>query len=411
MEEKLKKILEDAKKLENKSFKEMKIIETKNKGFVGLELEKYFGLKNNNKKEMDFKQIGVNLELKTTPIKKIKNNFSPKERLVLSMINFNENFSKNFIDSELFKKIKNTLIVNYLHDKEKKFAKSWMLYFSKQELNIIQQDYELIINKIISGRAHELSEGDTIFLSAARKGCKNQNPREYKYSNIPAKSRAWSFKTSFMNIKMQEIYQNKIINKVNSSNFFSKGKILSILKKYLGKTLEEISKDIKKILIKGKSKHTNTIYAILKKENISKKKLIENSIFLKCQKLNKNAKLQEDISFSQINFDDIINWNFEQTEIYNYLTNGFIHIVFSNQYKLEKINLVQFSDKQIQRAKKGFDIFKQQLLDGKTKFIKKSDNLVIHVRPKAKNAKDTIKVNGIEITKQTLWINNNEIKI
>ena len=68
----------------------------------------------------------------------------------------------------------------------------------KEDLEIIKNDYETIINKIKAGKAHELSEGDTLYLGAATKSSTSSKRRNQPFSSIPAKPRAFSFKSSYM---------------------------------------------------------------------------------------------------------------------------------------------------------------------------------------------------------------------
>ena len=63
---------------------------------------------------------------------------------------------------------------------------------------IIKQDYETIVSKIKAGKAHELSEGDTLYLAACRKGQKGDSLRKQPFSDIGAPQRAFSLKPAYM---------------------------------------------------------------------------------------------------------------------------------------------------------------------------------------------------------------------
>ncbi|MGQ7158200.1 MutH/Sau3AI family endonuclease, partial [Escherichia coli] len=57
------------------------------------------------------------IELKVTPIlKKVKAGYSSKERLVLGMINYMEDYKIPFEESIVNKKAQNMLLVFYLHE-------------------------------------------------------------------------------------------------------------------------------------------------------------------------------------------------------------------------------------------------------------------------------------------------------
>lgn len=105
------------------------------------------------------------------------------------MIDFCEIVNTPFEQSPFYRKSLLMLILFYLHVKGKKlcdleflFSVLWKL--DGKDLLIIRHDYEVIINKIKEGKAHELSEGDTMYLGACRKGQKGDPLRKQPYSEI-----------------------------------------------------------------------------------------------------------------------------------------------------------------------------------------------------------------------------------
>ena len=66
------------------------------KGSIGNLIQEYhFGYPVNSRAEADFAEAGV--ELKVTPYKRVKNGISAKERLVLNIIDYMNEYKKNFI--------------------------------------------------------------------------------------------------------------------------------------------------------------------------------------------------------------------------------------------------------------------------------------------------------------------------
>ena len=87
------------------------------KGKLGNLIEKYFFYyEPNSISEADFPEAGI--ELKVTPIVKNKNGLlRAKERLVLGMINYDEDYKEtDFIQSHIYKKCALMLLVNYLYE-------------------------------------------------------------------------------------------------------------------------------------------------------------------------------------------------------------------------------------------------------------------------------------------------------
>ena len=174
------------------------------KGKFGQYLEKYyFGIDNNSDSEPDFKEAGV--ELKSTPLKHLKRGgYSPKERLVLNIINYDTLAGENWESSHFLSKNQLLLLVLYLYEKDKNFLDYLIKYVTLwkidgEDIEIIRQDWEKIVNKVKDGKAHELSEGDTFYLGACRKG-HLEGPRKYSSGSLPAKQRAFS-----ININKPEI--------------------------------------------------------------------------------------------------------------------------------------------------------------------------------------------------------------
>ncbi|MDZ4910815.1 restriction endonuclease, partial [Clostridium perfringens] len=112
---------------------------------------------------------------------------SAKERLVLNIINYMEEYQKDFYKSSFWEKNNKLLLVFYQWKKEfekKDYAvKDIMLHeFSEEDLVVIKDDWNTIVNKIKKGKAHELSEGDTNYLAACPKGANKSSVRKQPFS-------------------------------------------------------------------------------------------------------------------------------------------------------------------------------------------------------------------------------------
>lgn len=175
----------------------------KGKGGLGQLVEKfYYGYEPNSSPLPDFPEAGV--ELKTTPLKKnAGGELVIKERLVCDMIDFCAIVDVPFEASPFYRKSLLMLVLFYLHvsgkelrDLEFLFSVLWQL--KDKDLAIIRHDYELIVGKIKAGKAHELSEGDTLYLGACRKGQKGDALRKQPFSDIGAPKRAFSLKPAYM---------------------------------------------------------------------------------------------------------------------------------------------------------------------------------------------------------------------
>lgn len=224
----------------------------KNKGNVGQAIEtQYFGLKNNSSKEADFIDAGV--ELKVIPYKELKRGgISPKERMVLSLINYSKDYNIPFLESHLYKKIQKLQIIEYIHNKDN-FAdsvinKAFQYELSERDIKIMEHDYNVIMQKIKDGKAHEISESDTEYLGACTKGMgKNKDFVEQPFSETKAKRRAFSMKPCLIKA-INDIAEDNTtiplfrIEELNKSASFEE-LLRNRLKKYINIDMKKLIKD------------------------------------------------------------------------------------------------------------------------------------------------------------------------
>ena len=106
--------------------------------------------------------------------------YYPDSVLRPAVIKLNEEFK----DSHLWNKSKLILLVYYLYLKEIQYRIDYKIDYVKlftppeQDIKIIKHDYEVIVRKIREGKAHELSEGDTLYLGAATKAASSADRRK-----------------------------------------------------------------------------------------------------------------------------------------------------------------------------------------------------------------------------------------
>lgn len=417
----------------------------KNKGSFGQFLEKYYFLyEPNSNSEPDFKE--AELELKASPIKKLKKlRYVSKERLVLNIINFMEVAEQNFESSSFWKKNKTLLVIFYLHELEKNFldykieiVDEWS--FPEIDLEIIKNDWQIITNKIKNGKAHELSEGDTLYLGACTKGSKGGNLREQPYSQIKAKQRAYSLKQGYVNHIIATLVDDKKENygKLISSLAIAKKAslediVVSKFKKYYNKTITQIQKELNvKLNSKAKNFNANITKSIL---GIELKNEIEEfkkaDIIIKTVRLDDKNLPKEDISFPAFKFEDIIKESWESSTFKSILEQKFLFIFFKyedKELKLQKVKFWNMPFSDIKKVRKMWLKTKCVIKNGNiiqeikydkngkekrlTNFPNKKFNHISHVRPHALNSNDAYPLpkpdnltKANKYTKHCFWLN------
>lgn len=417
------------------------------KGNFGQVLEKfYFGYEPNSDAEPDFKEAG--LELKTSPLKKLKNGqIRSKERVVLNIINYLKVHNEVFESSSFVNKNGHILFVFYLYDKLKEFLDYNILIvsdwrFPEEDLKIIKSDWQKINKKIKDGNAHKLSEGDTFYLGACTKGASAlKSLRQQPFSNIKAKQRAYSLKQG---------YVNHILSSLTQEQNTQYGKILGtkdLLEKY--SSIEEIviskfennygltSLDIEEkydLKLNNRSKNyfsslTNSILGIQLGKKIEE--FEKADVIVKTIRLKENDMPKEDISFPAFKFADLVREEWEDSNFKETLERKFFFVFYKFQKEglvLKKAIFWNMPQNDIEEAKSVWAGAVNVISEGKivkeikgnrriTFFPKKKDNRISHVRPHALNSRDTYplpvedKLTGLKsYTKQSFWLNSSYVK-
>ena len=413
-----------------------------NKGGLGQLVEKYlFGMDNNSDSEPDFMPAGI--ELKVTPYKKLKDGkLSAKERLVLNIIDFETEYKNEFRNSHFWFKNNKIQLIWYLWEankdkKDYKITHEKLLELSKSEdLKQIEEDWNLIIKKIREGKAHEISEADTMYLGACTKGANASSTRKQPFSNIPAMQRAFCFKNSYMTQLVRKyIGDYSDVEKVlrNTKDTFNEF-INNIVNKYKGKSQNELMKEFN---IDSNAKNINSIL-VSRMFNV-RNKLGETEEFQKANiipktiRIEENGRIKESISFPAFKFTDIIEQDWETCDLREKLeTTKYMFFVFKkdkDNYIFKGIKLWNMPEIDIETSvmemwKKTYNTIKsgeivRYIKDGKrkTNFVGMSENEICHVRPHGRDSRDVCKLpvpdkltGATEYTKHCFWINNSYIQ-
>lgn len=320
---------------------EIKHEDKKRKGGLGEIIEeRYFHYPANNDARPDFDKAGV--ELKVTPYKQNKNgSFSAKERLILTMIDYFKVVNEEFEDSHMWQKARLILLVYYLYQKEIENRLDYKIGYvnlftpPEEDIKIIKQDFEVIKQKIKDGKAHELSEADTLYLGAAPKAATSKNRRKQPYSDELAKPRAFSFKTSYMTyilnhyiIPGKNTYESIIKEKTEES---FEDYVIHKIEQYRDNTVHELCD---KFQIPYKDKKPKNLDAMLTYRMLGIKgnhaeEFEKANIVIKTIRINKNNRIKENMSFPIFKFKELIEEEWDDSTFGNYLRETkFLFVVY-----------------------------------------------------------------------------------
>ena len=419
--------------------------------------EYYFGIPVNNKPEPDF--VDAKIELKATPIKRLKKwEIRPKERLVLWMINYEKIITEKWESSSFLKKNSLLLLIFYFYEK-------WLLninlvikiveYYSftdfEEDTNIIKKDWESIKEKIFQWRAHELSEWDTFYLWACTKWeTAESSLKKQPNSNIMAKWRAFSFKPWYIryilkqfetrNTKYEKLFKN---NELDSNDFYTV--LTDKFKPFIWKTAYQIWENFWLTYKKQKNFYARLSSKIMWVADMKNtEEFIKANIELKTIRITPSNSLKEDISFPYFEFKEIIEEDWEDSDLYNTLEfQKFFFVIFKITTKtatqfdklknweknkflvLDRVVLWNAPSNDIEnKAKKVWnktiEIIKEWVIitpKQNKKWTIFLNNLpssstteMIHVRPHWKNRLDISELpDWRKLTKQCFWINKKYI--
>lgn len=425
---------------------------TTGKGAVGTMIEEsWFGQVPHNDENPDFADFGI--ELKVTPYIKTKA-FRSKERLVCNMINFmKEHEYTEFESSSFYRKCNSILMLFYQHlaDKPKSDYKishatfitlaeimknkyGFFFLLPDEDIEIMRQDWEKIVSKIRSGKAHEISEGDTNYLGACTKASDSSKRVKQPFSDFEAKPRAFSIKQSYMTY----ILNNYVINQLETERLILNSSLLKtktfeevILDKfepYYGKTDIELAAHFK-IDTKNKSFRDRIIAAILGiKGSINQSEEFQKaSITSKTIRIEKNGSIKESMSFPSINFVELVDEEWEESKLYNQIgLSRFMFSIFQKQgsgYVFKRVKFWNMPDHDLDKAKNVWEQTKDLVKNNKVviggkygysveNFPQSSENEVSHVRPHDRDlrAGRTLLPNGNMISNYCFWLNTKYVR-
>jgi DNA mismatch repair protein MutH len=394
----------------------------KNKGNLGGLVEAHFFELPPTSSGLDFPKAG--LELKVTGLLlQSQGTYKAKERLVLTMINYMEIVGEGWDNSNFFTKCRLMLILFYLYERDTpsidlKFALDPFLFrLENHDLETIRQDWQFIQDKVRLGKAHELSEGDTFFLGATRKGEGGEDEvlRQQPNSPIKAKSRAFAFKQKYVNQLIAGHLESKG-SLLEGSNISIEQATQKRFDRFIGMSIDDISEVMD--YRKSGPNHKGFLYDLSKRilgngaESVPE--LEKADIQLKTMRLTKAGKPKEHMSFPAFSLLDIVDQDWEDSDFFERIEKKFLFVVFQeSEDGVGRLVLVAYWNMPYEdrlEAQRVWEETKRRVSLEQLPLPPASESRVAHVRPKGQNKQDTqLMPSGSEWVKQCFWLNSTYI--
>jgi len=337
----------------------------RNKGNLGKLVEKFhFEHEPPNDDAPDF--VEAELELKVTGVvksgrRKEDKSFKAKERLVLKNIHFGKIQHEVWEESSIKKKCQKMLLLFYLYDKDTPAVHRvfvleplvsafpgtnldandlqnsgiYFIQIPEEDVAQMKRDWELIRAKVLGNEAHTISEGDTKYLKACRKGAGGENEKLQRYISIEkpdgekqAATRAFSLPASYVTTLMEAQKSNVTKMGVTKEVSFEEATQLRIAP-YIGETTQRISVKLGiPFTTKDKGFRARLIKSILSSGGSSVHELDKAGITVKTIVVDDRLLPKESMSFPAFDYCEIVNQEFEDSDFFDNVESTFLFVVF-----------------------------------------------------------------------------------
>jgi len=427
-------LLEYTENIKGKTFKENdsehlleKSKSGKNKGVLGQIVESgFYKYPLNNSSEADFEELGI--ELKVSGYIENKNGtIRAKERIKLSNIDYNEIVHETYESSHLLGKCSEMLIIWYHYLPKTDYGDfkitDFQIYDMAQDEDVFKNDFELIKQKVLDGKAHELSEGDTSYLGACTSGASSKKFKSQPFSDELTKQRSFSLKNAYITGILRELKDNKPqlinFNSDKSDEIIKEDKLIEIksvkaktvidyvtekLKPYFGKTQLEILEEITgKTYTEKIPKNINKMISdkLIGKDNelYEKDELFRKTSFIIKNVPIRNDKLIERMSFRNLRLSDF-EYEWEDSYWNNFFGDtNFILICYESENskvkngyrKLKYVKQISFDDEDLESFEKTYNMIKLAIEKRDINLLptpNSFDNQLLEIAPKGNKGDD-----------------------
>lgn len=383
--------------------------------------EHYFRYTANSRKGPDFPEAGV--ELKTSPLYRLKRGgkLRSKERLVLNIINYEEVAKEaDFGESSFWYKNKLLLLMFYIWAEDQDaldylvhLSRLWV--FPEADLKIIRDDWQKIVTKVRQKQAHELSEKDTLYLAACRKGPAGPQLR-VQTGGPPAKQRAFSLKPSYLNTIISRSAPGNLEPALKDPNALAPGEtfegyVVRIMSRYSGRTEESLKREFG-LDYEQTAKHR--AYMLAKAMlGVHAKKVAEfekANVAVRTIRLEEDGRIKEHIPFRYIKYKKIIDEEWDESQFYGELNRRFLFVMFrrtaDDELIFERCMFWSIPAEALEQAHLVWEDTRAKVIRGDyNHFLGASDNSISHVRPHANDSRDlTDTPQGGRVKKYGFWL-------
>jgi DNA mismatch repair protein MutH len=332
-----------------------------------------------------------------------------KERTVITMIDFNSLVLETWTDAHVRRKL-HILFVFFEHlpaESKTLFPIRAVLLWSPNAVTgaLLRADWERVRIKVRQGRAAELSESDGRVLGPCTKGTDSTTLRDQPFSSVRAKSRAFALKPAFT----FQLYKNAVgqVEKVESlaENIGLTGfdeferLLLSRFDPYLGRTVGDVADELKVPPSVAKSYAAAVVRRIFGTKDF-KSKIIEfqeTGLTLRVSRVTPGSDPYESLSFPAFVISELLEVSWEDSDLLSKVEYMLVIPVIGNTKSTKQAECALGAPvfwrpdvNQIETIRREYEIFRTEIRIGHAdRLTPASATSIIHVRPHARDARDT----------------------
>lgn len=379
------------------------------KGVVGRIYESAFGIPANSIQGADFPGAGV--ELKSVPIRVVNGEARAKERVSLTMIDFDALPSEDWETALVRKKLDDLLLIFYRWDPLFPMSRFTTLAAEiwqpdEESLRQMRVDWERVRSLVRTNRRHEVSEGSTRLLGAATKG-----------SGHGSTSRAWALKQTFVGyIYLSFVNGGRAAptTDVADPGMAFERAVLERTAPFVGRSLAELAETVRRSGIGGKAAAAQVARALVGERGTGRHGEFERfGIEVKTVPVDARGRLVEAMSFPAFVHEELIFETWESSDLLARLNRLLIIPIHrERRASLDAMRLGRPffwnpTQTELDGIRREWERYRGLIEQGQARDLPKAaETTFIHVRPKARDSRDRDRAPGeIDVIRKCFWLN------
>jgi DNA mismatch repair protein MutH len=393
------------------------------KGEVGAAIEHFFGIPPNSRSEADFP--GAEIELKVVPLRRSGRGVRVKERTVISMIDFDQLVLESWGDASVRKKLK-ILFVFFEHRPDlpkSSFPVRGILFWEPDAATegFIRADWERVLTKVRHGLAHELTESDGRILGPCTKGVDSRSLRSQPFGKARARSRAFALKPSFTLDLYERLVRARpteslVTNQVTSPSDNFEEQLLERFRPFERRTVGDVALELGVPPSDAKNFAASVLRRAFGAKNFRSRirEFEEMGLTPRMARVDANLMPYEALSFPAFRYQELLAETWEDSDLLSRVEYMLIVPVHGDRKKTPQAEcrfgrpvFWRPNASQLETIRKEWELYRLEIREGQAaKLTPASETLAIHVRPKARNAKDTDPAPVVgPVVKKCFWLN------